>query len=94
MHDPAYIDGLGLSVPESGSYWIKSLYISYILQGLGLGNAAMKIAESIAAEEPLNARHLLLDTVHHEIQSNKEFAMAFYGELFKVRSHRPHSAMR
>lgn len=83
-HDPVSTDKLGISVPESGSFWIKSLYISYILQGLGLGKAAMTIAERMAAEQPLNAKHLLLDTVHHEDQSNEEYAMAVYGGLFKV----------
>ncbi|KAH7117282.1 hypothetical protein B0J13DRAFT_571188 [Dactylonectria estremocensis] len=84
IHDPPYYTKLGLTVPEQGSYWIKSLYISYILQGLGVGGAAMNIAERICMEEPLNAKHLLLDTVHHEDQQNKEYAMATYGELFKV----------
>jgi hypothetical protein len=84
-HDPAYTKKLGLEVPDDGSYWIKSLYVSYILQGLGVGGSAMNIAERMLTEEPHYARHLLLDTVHHEDQQNKEFAMATYGELFKVR---------
>ncbi|KAF4970999.1 hypothetical protein FSARC_2102 [Fusarium sarcochroum] len=84
VHDPAYAEKLGLSVPENGSYWIKSLYVSYILQGLGIGGAALNIAERMATEEPLNARHLLLDTVHHDDQTDKEYSLATYGELFKV----------
>lgn len=79
-----YAEKLGLKIPKSGSYWIKSLYISYALQGLGVGRAAMDAAERMGSEEPLNARHLLLDTVHHEDQSNEEFAMAIYGGSFKV----------
>lgn len=44
----------------------------------------MKIAECVATEEPLNARHLLLDTVHQEDQANEEFSVAVYGGAFKV----------
>ncbi|KAJ4247841.1 hypothetical protein NW762_013050 [Fusarium torreyae] len=84
VHDPAYAEKLGLSVPESGSYWIKSLYVSYVLQGLGIGGAAMNIAERMATEEPLKARHLLLDTVHAEDQMDKEYRLVTYGEHFKV----------
>ncbi|KAM0723660.1 hypothetical protein Q7P37_000648 [Cladosporium fusiforme] len=75
-HDTDYAEKLGLKIPRSGSYWVKSLYVSYKLQGLGIGGAAMDIAERMAVEEPLNARHLLLDTVHHEDQSDKEYALA------------------
>lgn len=45
----------------------------------------MNVAEHMAAQEPLNARHLLLDTVHHEDQSDKEWAAANYGGEFKVK---------
>lgn len=44
----------------------------------------MNIAERMAIEEPLNARHLLLDTVHHEDQADEDFAVANYGGAFKV----------
>ncbi|KAL2208266.1 hypothetical protein CC79DRAFT_1397678 [Sarocladium strictum] len=73
-----------LDIPRSDSYWIKSLYASYVLQGIGLGRATMDIAERHATEAPLNAKYLLLDTVHHEDQSNENYAMATYGGTFKV----------
>jgi hypothetical protein len=44
----------------------------------------MNIAERRATEEPLNARHLLLDTVHHEDQSDEDSAVAKYGGTFRA----------
>lgn len=83
-HAADYAQNINLDIPKSDSYWIKSLYVSYTLQGLGIGGATMNVAEHMAAQEPLNARHLLLDTVHHEDQSDKEWAAANYGGEFKV----------
>lgn len=83
-HIADYAEKLDLNIPQSGTYWVKSLYVSYTLQGLGIGGAAMNIAERMAIEEPLNARHLLLDTVHHEDQADEDFALANYGGGFKV----------
>ncbi|KAG5768110.1 hypothetical protein H9Q73_013956 [Fusarium xylarioides] len=83
-HIADYAESLELDFPKSGTYWVKSLYVSYTLQGLGIGGAAMNIAERMAIEEPLNARHLLLDTVHHEDQADEEFAIANYGGGFKI----------
>ncbi|KAF4955664.1 hypothetical protein FGADI_4357 [Fusarium gaditjirri] len=83
-HISDYAENVQLDFPKSDAYWVKSLYVSYRLQGLGIGGAAMKIAERVATEEPLNARHLLLDTVHQEDQANEEFAVAVYGGAFKV----------
>ncbi|CVL08358.1 uncharacterized protein FMAN_05135 [Fusarium mangiferae] len=56
----------------------------YAEKGLGIGGAAMNIAERMAIEEPLNAMHLLLDTVHHEDQADEDFAVANYGGAFKI----------
>ncbi|KAI3577525.1 hypothetical protein IWW34DRAFT_807720 [Fusarium oxysporum f. sp. albedinis] len=83
-HISDYAEKLELEFPKSDAYWVKSLYVSYRLQRLGVGGAAMKIAERVATEEPLNARHLLLDTVHQEDQANEEFAIAVYGGAFKI----------
>lgn len=83
-HISDYAEKVKLDLPRSDAYWVKSLYVSYRLQGLGVGGAAMNIAERVATEEPLNARHLLLDTVHQEDQANEEFAVAVYGGAFKV----------
>ncbi|WKT42325.1 hypothetical protein QSH57_007161 [Fusarium oxysporum f. sp. vasinfectum] len=83
-HISDYAEKLELDFPKSDAYWVKSLYVSYRLQGLGVGGAAMKIAECVATEEPLNARYLLLDTVHQEDQANEEFSVAVYGGAFKI----------
>ncbi|KAF5976580.1 hypothetical protein FBULB1_6891 [Fusarium bulbicola] len=83
-HISDYGERVDLNIPKSGAYWVKSLYVSYTLQGLGIGGAAMNIAERMAIEEPLNARHLLLDTMHHEDQADEEFAVANYGGAFKT----------
>ncbi|KAF4496127.1 hypothetical protein FAGAP_7717 [Fusarium agapanthi] len=83
-HISNYAERLKLDFPKSGAYWVKSLYVSYTLQGLCIGGAAMNIAERVATEEPLNAEHLLLDTVHHEDQADEDFAVANYGGAFKV----------
>ncbi|KAI1619207.1 hypothetical protein EDD37DRAFT_655002 [Exophiala viscosa] len=63
---------------------VKLLPVGHIALGLGVGGAAMNIAERMATEEPLNARHLLLDTVDHDDQSDKDFAIANYGGEFKI----------
>ncbi|KAF4415224.1 hypothetical protein FACUT_13586 [Fusarium acutatum] len=83
-HISDYAEKVELNFPKSNAYWVKSLYVSYTLQGLGIGGAAMNIAERMAIEEPLNAKHLLLDTVHHEDQADEDFAVANYGGSFKV----------
>ncbi|KAE9381843.1 hypothetical protein N431DRAFT_320565 [Stipitochalara longipes BDJ] len=47
----------------SGWYWISNFYVSRVLQGSGLGRAAMDTVESIAISEPLNARVLGLNAI-------------------------------
>jgi len=39
---------------------ISSFYISSVLQGNGIGGAAMDVIENMAASEPLNAKTLVL----------------------------------
>lgn len=87
---------LGLDLPTRDAFWIKSLYVSYALQGLGLGGSAMDMAESVATSEPLNAKHLLLDTVLKDDVMNEEIAVAYFGQLPKVGClypHRPAAAL-
>jgi ribosomal protein S18 acetylase RimI-like enzyme len=48
---------------EADSYRISTFYISSALQGAGLGNAAMDAVESMAINEPLNAKILWLCTI-------------------------------
>lgn len=42
--------------------WVAGLYISHALQAGGLGGETMRIAEAIAAREPLRAGWIVLDT--------------------------------
>ncbi|KAI9148211.1 hypothetical protein HJFPF1_12038 [Paramyrothecium foliicola] len=84
IHDPDYYKKLGIEVPEHGSYWIKSLYVSHALQGQGIGGAAMNIAERMITEEPLKAVHLLLDTMHKDDQKEQLLAMGTHGNAEKI----------
>ncbi|KAL1647472.1 hypothetical protein SLS58_002802 [Diplodia intermedia] len=54
---------LNLDLPDSGVYWIKTFYISNVLQNNGVGRAAMDMIETMATEAPLYARALALDTL-------------------------------
>ncbi|MBE3043179.1 GNAT family N-acetyltransferase [Candidatus Bathyarchaeota archaeon] len=71
-------------MPSTGVIWIKSLYISSVLQSSGLGRAAMDALEAMAKDEPLCATTLMLDTVHKEHQLSEDFAVPFYGYMPKV----------
>lgn len=73
----------GFDIPTVDAFWISGLYISYAMQGGGIGRAAMDAIERMAMEPPLNARHLLLDTLHRDDQLNEEMAMAFHGAVPK-----------
>jgi hypothetical protein len=54
--EPKYED------PVPGTYFIATFYISGVLQGSGIGRAAMDIIESTAISEPLLAKRLALST--------------------------------
>lgn len=41
----------------------------------------MSMAETTATGEPLNAKHLLLDTVHRDDSSNEEIAVSYFGQI-------------
>ncbi|OHX01203.1 hypothetical protein CSPAE12_00007 [Colletotrichum incanum] len=72
---------LNLPIPEENLYWIKSLYVSFALQGSGIGRAAMDMVEHMATSEPLCAKTLMLDTVSKEDQLRKESAVVAQGKL-------------
>lgn len=74
----------GLDIPTADAFWIKSLYVSYALQGSGVGRAAMDAIEQLATEPPLSARHLLIDTLHRDDQLDEEMAMAYHGAVPKA----------
>lgn len=83
MRFPA-AEKLDLGLPETGSIWIKTLYISNALQSSGLGRAGMDAIEAMATQSPICAKTLMLDSVCKEHQTNKEFALGFYGYVPKV----------
>jgi hypothetical protein len=60
VHAPESDAALGLPAP--GNIWIHNLYVSYALQAGGLGAATMDQIETIAMQEPYNARYMVLDT--------------------------------
>lgn len=65
-----------LDIPDLA--WIKSLYLSWAIQGGGLGKAAMEEVERIAALEPLGAKVLALDTVTSEFQKSALLMKFFF----------------
>ncbi|KAJ5610733.1 hypothetical protein N7510_007452 [Penicillium lagena] len=77
-------EGFGLDLPSEGVFWIKSFFILQSLQGEGVGSAAMKEVEKMAAREPLWAQTLMLDTVTKEHQVRKDFAISVFGAIPKI----------
>ena len=75
---------LDLGLPSTDTFWIKTFYVLHCLQSKGVGRAAMDEVESLAAREPLNAKCLVLDTVHRDDQLKEDFAKAFWGAVPKV----------
>ncbi|KAJ3560753.1 hypothetical protein NPX13_g9198 [Xylaria arbuscula] len=63
---------LGLS---PGTVWVHQLFISSVLQGGGYGVATMAQVESIAAQEPMNAKWMALDTLAKEVQKDAGVGM-------------------
>jgi hypothetical protein len=59
---------VGLTDPAEAVVWIASLYVSYALQGNGLGGQAMGAAEALMAAPPLAATLAVLDTLPEEEQ--------------------------
>ncbi|KAF4303914.1 acyl-n-acyltransferase [Botryosphaeria dothidea] len=78
---------LGLPLPDSGVYWIKTFYVSHVLQNKGVGRAAMDMIEAMAVEEPLCAKVLALDTVHKDDQIRPEFFEANGQQPRKMTNH-------
>lgn len=75
---------LDLDLPDSGVYWIKTFYVSHVLQSKGVGRAAMDMIETMAIKEPLFAKTLALDTVHKDDQIKPEFFLENGQEPRKV----------
>lgn len=55
-----------LNLPSEGVFWVHYLYVSYSLHGHGFGSATMDQIESVAVQEPLNARIMVLSTIEKE----------------------------
>lgn len=87
------IEGIELEIPESNAFWIKTFYVLHAVQGRGVGRAAMDRVEEMAVQAPLNAKTLLLDTVHQDDQFREDFATATYGSVPKVRVLDPEISM-
>ncbi|KAJ5748821.1 uncharacterized protein N7511_010517 [Penicillium nucicola] len=78
------IEHLDLDLPSENIFWIKTFYIRQHIQGQGIGRAAMNEVETMAVQEPLNAKTLMLDTVQKDDQKNEEFANVTYGGIPKT----------
>ena len=76
--------GLDLASRADGAFWIKCLYVSTTIQGGGVGRQAMDRVEKEAAQTPLNARFLLLDTCHKDMFLREDFCNAIFGGVPKV----------
>jgi hypothetical protein len=58
--------------------WIATLYISWALQSRGLGRAAMRAVEKLAADAPVNGESAVLDTVPQELQMSSVLVQKVY----------------
>ncbi|KAI1503974.1 hypothetical protein F5X99DRAFT_374043 [Biscogniauxia marginata] len=79
IHDAEEDTKLGL--PSPGTVWVHQLYISYALQGGGYGTGAMSKVEALAAQEPMNATVLALDTMAKGMDLSPEHAEVLEKEL-------------
>ena len=75
-----------LDLPSTGVFWIKTFYVSQLLQGKGIGRAAMDEIEEMAVREPINAKTLVIDTVQEDDQVREDFAQAAKIKVPKVRT--------
>ncbi|CAI7664206.1 uncharacterized protein N7487_005021 [Penicillium crustosum] len=73
-----------LNLPAENVFWIKTFYIRRTIQGQGIGRAAMDEVESMAVQEPLLAKILMLDTVQKDDQKREDFAKVTYGGIPKT----------
>lgn len=62
-----------------GVCWIKTFYISWELQGSGLGRETMAHLEELIVREPINAKISALDTVTEEWQLSED-GLQYYVE--------------
>ncbi|KAI0598328.1 hypothetical protein F4775DRAFT_556360 [Biscogniauxia sp. FL1348] len=79
IHDAGSDAQLGL--PSPGTVWVHQLYISYALQGGGYGTAVMSKVEALAAQEPMNATTIALDTMAKGMDLSPEHVEILEREL-------------
>ncbi|CAG9954412.1 unnamed protein product [Clonostachys rosea f. rosea IK726] len=77
----------GVKAPLKDAWWIKSLYVFLELRSFGIARSAMDQVESQAVNEPLNARHLMLDTGFKEDVKNPSLGPLFYGQIPPLTPH-------
>ncbi|KAI3332127.1 hypothetical protein HD806DRAFT_518932 [Xylariaceae sp. AK1471] len=65
IHDAEKDTKLGL---PPGTVWVHQLFISSTLQGGGYGVATMAKVEAMAAQQPMNAKWMALDTLAKGVQ--------------------------
>jgi GNAT superfamily N-acetyltransferase len=69
IHDAGQDAKLGL---PPRTVWVHQLFISRALQGGGYGVATMAKVEATAAQEPMNATWMALDTLAKEVQKEAD----------------------
>ncbi|KAJ2902602.1 hypothetical protein MKZ38_000363 [Zalerion maritima] len=75
---PDFNEKVGL--PRDGVCWIKTFYVSWVLQGSGIGRTTMTYLESMMTQNPINATIAALDTVPGEWQLAKDNIQNFYSD--------------
>ncbi|KAI1386469.1 uncharacterized protein F4822DRAFT_317060 [Hypoxylon trugodes] len=78
IHEPE--EDVKLGLPATGTVWIHQLYISRALHGGGYGAGTMSKIEMLAAQEPMNAKRVALDTLTKELQTDPKTRDILYGE--------------
>ncbi|EOO03140.1 hypothetical protein UCRPA7_1377 [Phaeoacremonium minimum UCRPA7] len=67
-----------LGITDEGVVWVAGLYISWVLQGAGIGRAVMQAAEDRAASDILKAKVMVLDTMTTDQQMRPVFIEKVY----------------
>ncbi|KAI1083397.1 hypothetical protein F5B20DRAFT_403858 [Whalleya microplaca] len=78
IHKPEEDAKFGLPTP--GTVWMHQLYVSYTLQGGGFGAGTMSKIETLAAQEPMKATTMALDTLSKEVQNDPQNHKTMYIE--------------
>lgn len=82
IHEPEEDTKLGL--PATGTVWIHQLYVSRALHLGGFGAGTMSKIEALAAQSPMNAKLVALDTLSKEMQTDPDKRDILYREGLHV----------